>query len=54
MASQTCISASLTQKGVFIDGHKRNDVKEYCKLLLRKFGILESTHLPPPLTADGK
>jgi len=51
MASRAWISH---KKGVFIDGHERDDVKEYRKLFLRKLEILESTHLPPPLPADGK
>lgn len=42
------------KKGVFIDGHEREDVREYRELFLRKLEILESTHLPPPLPADGK
>ena len=42
------------KKGVFIDGHERDDVKEYRKLFLCKLEVLESTHLPPPLPADGK
>jgi len=42
------------KKGVFIDGHKREDVREYCELFLQKLEILESTHMSPPLPADGK
>ena len=40
--------------GIFIDGHERQDVSEYHEIFLRKLEILESTHLPPPLPADGK
>ena len=42
------------KKGVFIDGHEREDVREYRQLFLRKLEILESTHMPPPLPSDGK
>ena len=42
------------KKGAFIDGHEREDVREYRQLFLRKLEILESTHMPPPLPSDGK
>ena len=42
------------KKGIYIDGHEREDVIEYRKLFLRKLEILELTHLPPPLCADNQ
>ena len=41
------------RKGVYVDGHERQDVIEYRKMYLRKLAILESTHRPPPLCVDG-
>jgi len=41
-----------TKKGVYIDGHERQDVVEYRKLYLRKLEILSSSHAPPPLCSD--
>ena len=38
------------KKGAYIDGHERSDVIEYQKMYLRTLEILESTHLPPPLS----
>lgn len=40
-------------KGVYVDGHERQDVIEYRNMYLRKIEILESTHQPPPLCEDG-
>ena len=40
------------KKGVYIDGHERDDVVQYRKLFLRKLEILEETHLPPLLCSD--
>ena len=39
---------SSTKKGLYIDGHEREDVVEYRKLYLRKLEVLEATHRPPP------
>ena len=41
------------RKGVYVDGHEREDVVEYRKLFLRKIEVLESTHLPPPPCTGG-
>ena len=41
------------RKGIYVDGHEREDVVEYRKMYLRKIEILESTHLPPPPCTDG-
>ena len=35
-----------------IDGYKRDDVIEYCKLHLGCLEILSATHAPPPLCKD--
>ena len=43
---------SSTKKGLYIDGHERKDVVDYCKLYLRKLEVLESTHAPPPPVGD--
>jgi transposase len=40
------------RKGVYVDGHEREDVVEYREMYLRKMEILESTHLPPPPCED--
>ena len=48
------VSSTFSQKGVFIDGHEREDVREYRELFLKKLEILDSTHMPPPLPSDGK
>ena len=40
------------KKGIYIDGHERDDVVDYRKLFLRKLEIFESTHLPPPSCSD--
>ena len=37
-----------TKKGLYIDGHEREDVVEYRKLYLRKLEALEAKHRPPP------
>ena len=42
-----------TKKGVYIDGHERQDVVDYRKLYLRKLEVLEATHaLPPPVSDE--
>ena len=43
---------SSTHKGVYLDGHEREDVVQYRKLYLRKLEILESTHAHPPPCSD--
>ena len=40
------------KKGVYIDGHEREDVIDYRKLFLRKLEILDASHLPPPPCSD--
>lgn len=45
-------SPSSTKKGVYIDGHERQDVVDYRKLFLRKMEILETTHAQPPQASD--
>ena len=42
------------KKGLYFDGHEREDVIEYRKLYLRKIEILQSTHLPPPYGLGGE
>jgi len=42
------------KKGVYYDGHERDDVKEYHRIYLRKLEILQSTHLPPPICPSGE
>lgn len=41
-----------SKKGIYIDGHERQDVVDYRKLYLRKHEILASTHAPPPPCSD--
>ena len=41
-------NSSSKKKGLFIDRHERQDVINFCKLYLRKFEVLQSTHAPPP------
>jgi len=36
-----------SKKGIYIDGHERQDVIDYRKLYLRKQEIQASTHAPP-------
>ena len=43
---------SSTRKGVYIDGHERDDVVEYRKLYLKRMNILHATHGPSPCCAD--
>ena len=43
---------SPAHKGVYFDGHEREDVVQYRSLFLRKLEILESTHAPPPPCSD--
>ena len=45
-------SPSSTKKGVYIDGHERQDVIDYRKLYLKKMEILETTHAQPPQPSD--
>ena len=41
------------KKGLYFDGHEREDVVEYRDLYLRKIEILQSSHLPPPNCFNG-
>jgi hypothetical protein len=50
---EECKGKAPYRKGVYVDGHERQDVIEYRKMYLRKLAILESTHRPPPLCVDG-
>lgn len=43
---------SQSHKGVYIDGHERDDVVAYRKLYLRKLEVLEVTNALPPLCSD--
>ena len=45
-------SPSSTKKGVYIDGHERQDVVDYRKLFLKKMEILETTHAQPPQASN--
>ena len=36
-----------SKKGVYIDGHERNDVVDYRKIYLRRLEIISSCHAPP-------
>ena len=45
-------SPSSTKKGVYIDGHERQDVVDYRNLYLKKMEILETTHAQPPQASD--
>ena len=45
-------SPSSTKKGVYIDGHERQDVVDYRKLFLTKMNILETTHAQSPQPSD--
>ena len=47
-------SPRLNKKGLYFDGHEREDVVEYRKMYLRKIDILHSTHLPPPICSSGQ
>ena len=40
------------KQGIYVDGHERDDVKEYRKKYLDRIKFLESTHMPPPLCSD--
>ena len=42
------------KKGLYFDGHEREDVVEYCRVYLRKIEILQSSHLPPPSCCSGE
>ena len=42
------------RKGLYHDGHERNDVVTYRKEYLRRLEILQATHKPPPLPSDGE
>ena len=43
---------SPTHKGVYLDGHEREDVVQYRKLYLQKLEILEATHAQAPPCSD--
>ena len=45
-------SPSSTKKGVYIDGHERQDVVDYRKPFLKKMEILETTHAQPPRASN--
>ena len=45
-------SPTSTKKGVYIDGHERQDVVDYRQLFLKKMEILETTHAQPPQASD--
>jgi len=47
-------SPKSNKKGLYFDGHEREDVVEYRKLHLCKIEILQSTHLPPPICSTGQ
>ena len=47
-------SVTSTKKGLYFDGHERDDVIEYRKIYLRKIEVLQSTHLPPPTCLTGQ
>ena len=40
------------KKGVYIDGHERDDVVRHRKSLLKTFGELRESHHPPPPCSD--
>lgn len=42
------ILPSSSKKGVYIDGHERQDVVDYRKLFLKKMELLETIHAQPP------
>ena len=42
----------IIQKGVYIDGHERQDVVGYRKLFLKKMELLETIHAQPPQASD--
>lgn len=41
------------KKGLYFDGHEREDVVEYQRLYLRKLEVLQLTHLAPPICSGG-
>ena len=41
------------KKGLYFDGHEREDVVEYWHLYLRKLEVFQLTHLPPPICSGG-
>ena len=47
-------SPTLHKKGLYFDGHERQDVIEYRQIYLRKLEILQSTHPPPPTCSTGQ
>ena len=44
----------MHKKGLYFDGHERQDVIEYQQVYLRKLEILQSTHLSPPTCSTGQ
>ena len=46
------ILPSSSKKGVYIDGHERQDVVDYRKLFLKKMKLLETIHAQPPQASD--
>ena len=40
------------KKGVYIDGHEREDVVKHLEFFLNKISDLRKTHKPPPLCSD--
>ena len=40
-------SIMISKKGVYIEGHERNDVVDYRKICLRRLEIISSCHAPP-------
>ena len=41
-------------KGLYFDGHEREDVTEYRRIYLRKLEILQASHSPPPSCPGGE
>lgn len=46
------LNPTTYRKGVYVDGHEREDVIQCRKVYLRKMEILECTHLPQPQCSD--
>ena len=42
------------RKGLYFDGHEREDVTEYCRIYVRKLECLQASHLPPPSCPGGE
>ena len=47
-------SPQPSKKGLYFDGHEREDVVEYRRIFLNKILALQSTHLPPPTCTSGQ